>query len=325
MTERIPRHEQRQALELQLAAIAGREPPGGLFEVRYKLPGRRGMGQLFHDCHRRQAILDTIGQLARRTDVYIGCAPRRDPHGTRDAIQNIWCLWADCDGPDAVDRLMAFRPLPAIIIGSGSPNSVHAWWPLREPLRPGGAEGGNRRLAAHLGADPKATDAARILRPAGTLNHKHDPPGAVECVRLEIEPRLPTALDVLANVPALHEPEPITHLRARMPRSAFGDPLMAIPAAEYVPILTGNPVGRDGKATCPFHGGGQERTPSLHAYPDAEQGWACFGSCPAPSGKKHFGGDIYTFGAVLYGLDPHRDFPEIRRRLAADLLREVAA
>jgi DNA primase len=89
--------------------------------------------------------------------------------------------------------------------------------------------------------------------------------------------------------------------------------LAAIPASEYIEVLLGRSVGRDGKTTCPFHGGGQERTPSLHAYPDAGRGWFCFG-CDE-------GGDIYTLGAKLYGLDVRQDFREIRRRLAADLLR----
>ena len=89
------------------------------------------------------------------------------------------------------------------------------------------------------------------------------------------------------------------------------DPLQTIPATEYVPAITGRPVGCDGKAQCPFHAGGQERTPSLHAYPD-DGGWYCYG-CDA-------GGDIYVLAAMQYALDHRRDFPEIRRRLAADLL-----
>ena len=38
------------------------------------------------------------------------------------------------------------------------------------------------------------------------------------------------------------------------------------------------------------------------------------------NGRQHLGGDIYTFAALHYGLDAHRDFLEIRQRLAADLL-----
>jgi hypothetical protein len=297
------------ALRLQLAAIRGREPAGSLFEIRYKLDAG-GMGQLFHDCHQLDPLLETIAKLSRRTDVYIGCAPRTRRHGGRDSIARLWTLWADIDGADALERLRAFEPAPHMIVASGSPDSAHSWWDLREPASPQQAERANRRLAHHLGADMRATDAARILRPAATWNHKHSPPAAVECVHLDARRAL-TVDELLANVPELPAAEagPPRPLRRRLNHGE--DPLQSIPAFEYVPALTGRPVGRDGKAQCPFHGGGEERTPSLHAYPD-DQGWFCFG-CDK-------GGDIYTLGAMLYRLDGRRDFPTIKRRIAADLL-----
>lgn len=322
----IPQHE---ALDFQLAAIIGREPEGGFLEVRFKVDG--GMRQQFIPCEERARAVTVIQGLGQRTDTFVGCAPRRDRKGIKAAIANVWTLWADADSPEAVEKLRQFRPLPAIAIRSGSPGHLHAWWPLRDAVRIGDAENANRRLAVHLGADVRSTDAARILRPAGTLNHKYDPPLPVEAVRVQVDPRLPVLADVLADVPELRpEPkppkpqrDPMTALRARRPQTAFGDPLGAIPASEYVPLLTGRPVVH-GKVQCPFHGGGQERTPSLVVYPD-DRGWACFGSCPAPSGRKQFGGDIYVLGAALYGLDMRRDFKEIQRRLAADLLRGAVA
>jgi hypothetical protein len=296
------------ALRLQLAAIRGREPAGSLFEIRHKLDSG-GMGQLFHDCRELDGLLDTISQLGRRADVYIGCAPRTRRQGGRDSIARLWTLWADVDGADALERLRAFEPAPHMVIRSGSANCVHAWWDLREPASPQQAERANRRLAHHLSADMRATDAARILRPAATWNHKHSPPAAVECVHLDARRAL-TVDELLANVPELPTAEqaPVRQVR---PFWAAHDPLQTIPAVEYVPAITGRPVGRDGKARCPFHAGGEERTPSLHAYPD-DHGWFCFG-CDR-------GGDIYVFAAMQYGLDHRRDFPEIKRRIASDLL-----
>jgi hypothetical protein len=297
------------ALRLQLAAIRGREPAGSLFELRHKLDSG-GMGQTFHDCHQLDGLLDPISQLGRRTDVYIGCAPRTRRQGGRDSIARLWTLWADVDGADALERLRAFKPAPHMVIRSGSPDSVHAWWDLREPASPHQAERANRRLAHHLTADMRATDAARILRPAGTLNHKHRPAVPVECVHLDARRAL-TVDELLAGVPELPAAEagPPRPLRRRLFHDR--DPIQSIPAIEYVPAITRRPVGRDGKAQCPFHAGGQERTPSLHAYAD-DQGWFCFG------GDK--GGDVYTLGAMLYGLDSRRDFREIKRRIASDLL-----
>lgn len=51
---------------------------------------------------------------------------------------------------------------------------MHAYWVLDVPVSKEQAEIGNRRLALALGADPAATDAARVLRPPGTFNHKPD-------------------------------------------------------------------------------------------------------------------------------------------------------
>ena len=97
--------------------------------------------------------------------------------------------------------------------------------------------------------------------------------------------------------------------RRRRGSSTSGDPLRGIPATTYVPVLTGQQLGRDGKATCPWH---EDWNPSLHVYDD-DRGWYCF-QCGA-------GGSIIDLGARLYGLEPRgRGFHDIRRRLAADLL-----
>ena len=106
--------------------------------------------------------------------------------GRADAVERAWCLWVDCDTPEAVERLRAFRPLPSIVNRSGSGENMHAWWQLREPLSPEHAVRANRRLALALGADRAATDATRVMRPIGSLNHKHTPPRPVECVLIEL-------------------------------------------------------------------------------------------------------------------------------------------
>jgi hypothetical protein len=152
-------------------------------------------------------------------------------------------------------------------------------------------------------------DAARILRPPGTRNHKTTPPRPVECVRVDLVSY--QVRDVIG-----HLPDPTPEIPAPRPVELDDDdPLRRIPAAEYIPALTGREVGRDAKARCPFHGGGEERTPSLHAYGN---GFFCFG-CER-------GGSIIDFGALLYGLEPRgASFHDIRRRLAGELLARAAA
>jgi hypothetical protein len=177
------------ALKLQLAAIRGLEPKESFFELRpfgSKMePAAKD--RVFLPVRDTREAMDRIAEHARRLNCYVGAAPRVRQRGTADAIERVWCLWADCDRRNALERLSDFRPLPGIIVRSGSDESVHAYWPLREPLPPGWAKRANRRLALALGADPASTDPARILRPVGSLNHKHNPPRPVRCTRLEVE------------------------------------------------------------------------------------------------------------------------------------------
>ncbi len=132
-------------------------------------------------------------------------------------------------------------------------------------------EQGNKRLALALAADPAATDAARILRPPGTFNHKPermiDGKPAPVCLRALRDERYPWD-EVVGALPDPNEPR-------RQPtapgprRSKHDDALLAIPPPLYVELLTGHRVGRDGKTVCPFH---PDRTPSLHVYPDPKGG-----------------------------------------------------
>lgn len=102
------------------------------------------------------------------------------------------------------------------------------------------------------------------------------------------------------------QPKPLRRRRVwDFARSAVDD----LKAQEYVPALTGEEP-RFGFVRCPFHGNGEERTPSLKLYPDGH--WSCH-AC-------RLGGTVIDFGAALYGITPRgRGFHEIRRRLAEDL------
>jgi hypothetical protein len=71
------------------------------------------------------------------------------------------------------------------------------------------------------------------------------------------------------------------------------DPLLAIPAREYVAELCGRTPDRRGFVQCPFHADGAERTPSLRLYDDRDHGWYCFGC--------RRGGSIYDFAGLIAG------------------------
>ena len=213
-------------------------------------------------------------------------------------------LWIDCDQPDSHHDLHAFSPRPALAVASGS-GGTHAYWPLARPVGPDQLERANRRLAQALQGDRRSVDAARILRPLGTLNHKHSPPRPVE-LRWFDDGAVVELDDVLAALPELPKVPGSAAGAGRVePRDPRGDPLLAIPPTVYVPVLVGTPLNRDRKVSCPFHA---DRTPSLHAY-GRGLGWRCFG-CGAC-------GSIFDLAARLWGLHTRgRDFRELRRGLA---------
>ena len=307
----IPQNE---ALRLQLAAMAGNEPYNSLTELRWRPAGQSSMRQEFMFCRAHKATAERVRALADRGDVFIGAAPRVRRQGSADAIERSWALWVDLDQPDALARLEAFEPAPSIVLMTGSPGHALALWPLRHALTPAHLVRANRRLAHALAGDLAATDLARIVRVPQTANFKSDPPASVECVRLELA--VFEARDVVGKRPDPPSTRPAAARPARMIDSS-GDVLLALPATEYVPILLGRELNRDGKITCPWHAGGEERTPSLHAYP-GDRGWFCW-----PCDR---GGTIIDFGALLYGIDPRgRGYHDVRRRLAADLLGSTRA
>jgi hypothetical protein len=107
------------ALVGYLAALVGREREG-LLEVRWRHDG--GMRRrVFRVADQLPAAATAIVALGARTDVYVGCAPRRRRPGGHDALARVWVLWVDCDTPAAVQALGRFAPAPApaIVIRSG--------------------------------------------------------------------------------------------------------------------------------------------------------------------------------------------------------------
>ncbi len=270
-----------------LAALAGTARRGELLELRYRLDDGQRMGQIFDRATRLRRLAARAIALGRRTDVYVGCAPRTRRHGGRDAVDGAFVLWVDCDGEDAVAALADFEPEPTIVIGSGSGSNCHAYWPLREHLARDDVERANRRLAHALGADLASADAARILRVPGTFSHKHEPPTRVDAIRLEPERRV-AATDVIGGLP---DPPASPHAACVPVQPRGHDPLLTIAPEVYVQRLLGVEVPRHRKVSCPFH---EDRHASLHVYETAERGWYCFGACRR-------GGTIYDLAAPLYG------------------------
>lgn len=315
-------------VELYLRVLTKRTEPNTLLEVRYR---RRktttdafpwgDFKRFFIDMptlkKRTRAEAAFLASIGSRTDVYVGCAPRRRYRGHRGDIAPAAILWADCDTPEAIRALQTFTPAPTMIVESGSATydegrrfeHKHAYWALTHPLLPTDLEAANRRLALALGADPSCVDPARVLRLPRTLNFKHTPPSPT---------RLHTLTDtayhhkeILAALPAL--PGSSIHRATRRDRdpTAYEDPLQKIHPRIYVPVLTNREPDRSGKVHCPFH---EDRRPSFQVYDTPERGWTCF-ACTTPSGRR-LGGDIYTIASLLWNIPNRgRDFYALRTRL----------
>jgi hypothetical protein len=110
---------------------------------------------------------------------------RRGFHrGGLDSLECARALWADVDGSAGIGDLGAVVercddngvPRPSFVVRT-SEQGWHLYWALSEPfhMATATAQHSFRRvlygLAARLGADLRATDPARVLRPPCTINH----------------------------------------------------------------------------------------------------------------------------------------------------------
>jgi hypothetical protein len=188
-----------EALTFYFPMLAGNEPTSSLVEIRpLERDGRPSSKRDFLPVRDVAGLKRLVQALAPDRNVFVGAAPRVRPEGKATAIERVWCLWADIDTGEALEAALAIEPAPPFVVRTGS-GGGHLYWPLREPLSPAHAQRANRRLALALGGDMNATDPARILRPPGTLNHKHDPPRPVVCTRRVVQTF--DARDVVGHLP----------------------------------------------------------------------------------------------------------------------------
>lgn len=279
--------------------------PRALTEIRWRHGD--GMRQLWFENPDEAAELAVAA--GEQTDVYFGVHPRARRGGGKDSLLpgGGW-VWAECDTEASVNRVLNMDDPPPLMVRS-SRGKAHCYWPLLGGLRPWEMlERANRRLAWFLGADLRACDAARILRVPGTHNHKYPDKPRVGIVRFELTSNVLLG-DLVGRLPDPTPPRPTPAPRVRL--KDFGpdpdkDAILSVPARSWFERLTGRDVYHN-MATCPFHSGGQERTPSFHVAGPQDTLWHCFG-CDE-------GGDVFTFAAKLWGLDVERDFPAIKTKL----------
>lgn len=131
-------------------------------------------------------------------NAYFGVATRAEGDGSKDGILKIPALWTDLDVYKLSDEQKAasrqrykdFFLKSSFIIDSGGGH--YLLWMLKEPASKEDiprVENLLKRLATHFNGDMNATDASRILRIPGSLNHKyqHTPQVTVKEIHPERE------------------------------------------------------------------------------------------------------------------------------------------
>jgi CHC2 zinc finger len=295
-------------LRLYLRILCATSATDRWLDVRWRVPAHP-MRRRFIAAQQPRLAERLIDSRARHGDVYVGVALRNsDSHGGRASVPAAHLAWIESDNPRSAALLESFPYPPSMLIASGTPGHLQAYWTLDRRCDAPELERLNRRLACALAADPGCTDAARILRPPGTLNHKHAPPRPV--ILLRFNASVPVALEQLDGaLPADPDPpvwRPAPRHGGRVGRTVLDRKLLAIPAAEYARVLASRKPNGEGKILCPFH---EDSHPSLQLYPDG--GFYCFGS-----GCRR-GGSIFDFAGYMWGIDPRgAAFLQLRERLA---------
>ena len=328
----------------------GTRPPGGKLDIdrrrraEHYLPGGASGQAGWLDAlleHAEQIIAGayTSRRFAGRPreEVFVGVAPRTQRRGNKQAVAHTRFLWIDIDQPGQLPVLWAFlaeRPCH-LLVESGGSGGAHAYWKLDRPLaatRDAGEpvdaiEQANLRLIHRLGAGPdgKPTVAdvackerARVMRLAGTINHKTGRHARIMHADFELPAY---AVDELVG----DLPDPAPHTPAADGRRAgrrvdHDDPYKRISPPEYFERLAGIDVPRGGLIRCPVPGH-EDRHPSCSVGTDARQGWRCHSaSCGAR-------GAIYDLASVLlggpYGPDLRGDAFKRARAYVADIFGDL--
>lgn len=126
-------------------------------------------------------------QNQRGFDVYLGMNPLKENSSgrTKADLAAIRHLYLDCDerGDEILDRVLddCRLPSPHSVVQTSS-NKWQIVWNV-SGFTTEVAENVLRTLAREFGADPAATDATRVLRWPGFLNHRYQPPFRVRVTR----------------------------------------------------------------------------------------------------------------------------------------------
>jgi hypothetical protein len=129
-------------------------------------------------------------QLYTEFDVYVGVCPRPVRGGMSEHIKRSYYCWADVDaekvgrkGQPLLNLILGKLAIPPTIIVESGSGGLHCYWQIEAESNLERVQETNNKIAERIHEKcDKLGDPARILRVAGTLNHKHNPPTPVKLV-----------------------------------------------------------------------------------------------------------------------------------------------
>lgn len=129
----------------------------------------------------RGTLRDSWQWLCAMNDQGYGCfmvCAELDGNGQKmDNVVHLRANYIDIDGADAqqqYERAVTVQPAPTFAVQS-SPGKYHVFWKTAPHSDRNRFTMVQRRLASLFHADPKVSDATRVLRLAGTIHHKNEP------------------------------------------------------------------------------------------------------------------------------------------------------
>jgi len=208
----------RQHLDAWAAPFSQSEFEDGLCEIAYTAPGTPApdRARMFGLDELDAAAYFAAEQNAKGANLYIGAAMRTpDAHRYKrgSTLDFYAAAFAACEADEAAETVAerikgaGFKGAIRVKTGSKPELRVHHWLPLRELCDdPDEYTAALGALVAHVGADHKVRDSARILRLGGTVNWISDPAkqakGYVDELTMIIVEETPKAdLGRLASLP----------------------------------------------------------------------------------------------------------------------------
>lgn len=132
--------------------------------------------KFYHWPYDWDVFVSSLKEAKDQGDVYLSPVLYRDKEFN---FLNSHVTWVDFD--EGTPTELGDFPQPTFRISSSSGNKEHWYWKLDSPITDKEVlERYNRQLVHALNGDKVAWNYSRVLRPPETLNHKYDPPRAVE-------------------------------------------------------------------------------------------------------------------------------------------------